>query len=205
MNSVGKGSTRRLFHHHVAHADEHANSSEGLSDISPLSCQSYRVVIDTALSMLQEVGYRQLTIEGVAAAAGVDTAAIYWRWATKAGLVIEAISHRMRQAPSMCGDPEKDIRAMVLNLIEIFNDAVPCALPAFTGNSANDPGVAEELATVLSAYRPSNVAALLGAVRSCELPYDIDITAGLDVIAGTIFYRRLMHRPVDDTLVEQLT
>ena len=153
MNSVGKGSTRRLFHHHVAHADEHANSSEGLSDISPLSCQSYRVVIDTALSMLQEVGYRQLTIEGVAAAAGVDTAAIYWRWATKAGLVIEAMSHR-RQAPSMCGDPEKDIRAMVLNLIEIFNDAVPCALPAFTGNSANDPGVAEELATVLSAYCP---------------------------------------------------
>jgi hypothetical protein len=101
MNSVGKGSTRRLFHHYVAHADEHANSSEGLSDISPLSCQSYRVVIDTALSMLQEVGYRQLTIEGVAALAGVDTAAIYWRWATKSGLVIEAISHRMRQAPSM--------------------------------------------------------------------------------------------------------
>ena len=206
MNSVGNNSTRRLSHSHATHANEQVNNGERLSHVSRLSSQSYDVVIDTTLSMLQEVGYHQLTIEEVAATAGVDTAAIYSQWSTKAGLVIEAIDHRLRQVPSMCGDPEKDIRAMVLNLIEIFNDAVPCALPAFAGNLANDPGVAERLATVLGAYRPRNTAALLGAVRSCQLPYDIDITDGrLDVIAGTILYRRLMHRPVDDTLVEQLT
>ena len=205
MSSIRKNPTPRLPHSYAARADEKINSGEGSSHISWLSCQSYEVVINTTLSMLQKVGYHQLTIEGIATTAGVDTAAIYSRWSTKASLVIEVINRRLRQAPSMCGDPEKDIRAIVLNLIEVFNDTIPCGLPAFVGDLAHDPGAAETLATALGAYRPSNTAALREAVRPYQLPYDVDITDGLDIIAGTIFYRRLMHRPVDDTFVEQLT
>lgn len=205
MNSAQGSFTRGLRHSHAAHANEQTNGGEGLSNVSRLSPRSYCVIVDTTISMLRDVGYHQLTIEGVAATAGVDTVTIYLRWTTKASLVVEAIGHRLRQVHSMCGDPEKDIRAMVLNLIEIFNDAVPCALPAFAGSLANDPSVAEKLAAVLGTYRPSNAAALIGAVRHGELSNDSDITDVLDVIAGTIFYRRLMHQPVDDTLVEQLT
>jgi AcrR family transcriptional regulator len=205
MSNDGKNSTRRLLHGQPRRADEQVGSRKGLSVSSGLDYQSYCVTIETVLSMLREVGYHQLTTEEVATVTGVDAATIRRWWPTKASLVIEAISHRMRQAPSMCGDPEKDTRAMVSNLVEIFNDTVPCALPALVGDGVNDSRGAQRLATVLETYRSSNAASLLSAVSYDEPPDDIGVIDILDVIAGTILYRRLIHRPVDDALIEQLT
>jgi AcrR family transcriptional regulator len=161
--------------------------------------------VDATLAMLGDVGYQGLTIEGVATLAGVSKATIYRWWSTKANLVIEAVSHRLQQPPPPSGDALMDIRAMIATLVGIFAGAVGSVLPVLAVDVAGDPDATEKLASVLGPYRAGNTAVLLSAVGRGELPHDIDTTAVLDAIIGTILYRRLMHRPLDSSLVDQLT
>ncbi len=55
------------------------------------------VILDAALSVLSTQGYDGMTIDLVAAEAGMARATVYRRWATKAELVLDAVS-RLSQA-----------------------------------------------------------------------------------------------------------
>jgi AcrR family transcriptional regulator len=50
-----------------------------------------RAILDAALDQLGKVGWKKLTIEGVAARAHTGKAAVYRRWSTKSELVAEAL------------------------------------------------------------------------------------------------------------------
>jgi AcrR family transcriptional regulator len=65
----------------------------------------------TTLRLLREVGYRQLSVEGVAVEAGVAKTTVYRRYRNKADLATDALASRMsvvdRAAPS--DDPRRDL------------------------------------------------------------------------------------------------
>ena len=48
------------------------------------------VILDAAVAVLAEQGYEGMTIDMVAARAGMARATVYRRWATKADLVLDA-------------------------------------------------------------------------------------------------------------------
>ena len=54
------------------------------------------VILDAALAVLAEQGYDRMTIDMVAARAGMARATVYRRWATKADLVLDAVSQLSR-------------------------------------------------------------------------------------------------------------
>src|SRR5919108_3049417 len=56
----------------------------------PPSPQAHRAILDATLDLLAERGYGALTIEGVAARAGVAKSTIYRRWPSKLGVVVAA-------------------------------------------------------------------------------------------------------------------
>src|SRR5712664_544992 len=58
----------------------------------PRSAQANRAIIDAIVELLVDRGYREVTIEAVAARAGVAKTTIYRRWPSKAEMVVEAIS-----------------------------------------------------------------------------------------------------------------
>lgn len=169
------------------------------------SLQSHDAIVESTLALLQEVGYQRLTIESVAAHAGVGKATIYRWWSTKANLAIEAIGHRLRQPPPLTGDTETDVRAMIRTLVDIFNGPVGHVLPALALDLADAPQILGQLASLLGPYRASNAATLLSAAEHGDLPYNIDTTAILDTIVGALIYRRMMRRPLDDMFATQLT
>src|SRR5262245_29903721 len=51
-----------------------------------------QAIIDASIDLLVSEGYDRLTMEGVAAAAGVGKATVYRRWGSKAELVIDAMA-----------------------------------------------------------------------------------------------------------------
>ena len=63
----------------------------------PRSEEAHRAILEATLSLLVDVGYSGLTVEGVAQRAGVGKATIYRRWPSKLPLVIEAF----RQLPGL--------------------------------------------------------------------------------------------------------
>jgi AcrR family transcriptional regulator len=79
------------------------------------------VILDAALTVLAEQGYEGMTIDMVAAEAGMARATVYRRWATKADLVLEAVSRMshsdvgLAQLPDT-GSLRADMTAMILPL-----------------------------------------------------------------------------------------
>ena len=54
------------------------------------------VILDATLAVLAETGYDRMTIDQVAARAGMARATVYRRWPTKADLVLDAVSQLSR-------------------------------------------------------------------------------------------------------------
>ncbi len=57
----------------------------------PRSAQAHKAILDATLELLAEEGFQGLSIEEVAARAGVGKTTIYRRWSSKDELVIDAI------------------------------------------------------------------------------------------------------------------
>jgi AcrR family transcriptional regulator len=78
-------------------------------------------ILDSAIELLSDVGYEALTVEAVAARAGVGKATIYRRWSGKADLVAAAVD---RMADSHGPDPEDtgSLRGDLLALTELMFD-----------------------------------------------------------------------------------
>ncbi|MBV9792499.1 MAG: TetR/AcrR family transcriptional regulator [Actinobacteria bacterium] len=77
------------------------------------------VILDATLAVLAEQGYEGMTIDMVAAQAGMARATVYRRWPTKADLVLEAVSRlshgdvQLDQLPDT-GSLRGDLTAMIV-------------------------------------------------------------------------------------------
>src|SRR3954462_13424344 len=76
------------------------------------------VIRAAILRLLAEVGYGALTMDAVAAEAGVGKATIYRRWRTKQDLVVDTIAELNREeaAAPDTGSLEEDLRQLLRRL-----------------------------------------------------------------------------------------
>ena len=65
----------------------------------PRSARAHQAILAAALALLAEEGFEAMSMEGVAALAGVGKSTIYRRWASKEELLIEAVSSIHAEAP----------------------------------------------------------------------------------------------------------
>jgi AcrR family transcriptional regulator len=167
---------------------------------------SYGAILDATIDQMCSVGYHRLTIERVAAQAGVGKATVYRWWSSKAQLAVEALSERYQFEPVQpTGDLRGDVRALVQRTIDfVTKTPIGYALPQLASELADEPEARARLVKWLGPTRAAHLAVLYGAAGRADLPHDIDARLLLDVIAGTVFYRNLLGHQADDRLVEQL-
>lgn len=88
----------------------------------PRSEKSRVAVLEAAAGLIVDCGYEDLTIEGIAASAGVGKQTIYRWWGSKAGVVVEALAEgylkRPLSDPADTGDLRGDLRGWLLELKE---------------------------------------------------------------------------------------
>lgn len=70
----------------------------------PRSEQAERAIIEATLDLLAEVGIAGMSIEQVAARAGVGKATIYRRWPNKDALIVDAAATLKRPVPALPGE-----------------------------------------------------------------------------------------------------
>lgn len=76
----------------------------------PRSAQKNDAILRAALDLLARQGYVRMTLDQVAAAAGVSKSTIHLRWKTKADLLTAALAGvRMADAPPPSGDVRTDL------------------------------------------------------------------------------------------------
>jgi TetR/AcrR family transcriptional regulator, regulator of autoinduction and epiphytic fitness len=178
-----------------------------LSEPDPRVERSRRVILEAVLEELGAVGYGALTIEGVAARAGVGKSTIYRHWSGKLELVEDAF--RTLKAPVQ--PPETGtIRERVIGLLEqiaclVEQSTYSACMPALIEAAEHDPQVRDLHRRFSIERRGILVDLLRQGVKAGELPTDADPELLGDALVGSLFVRRLMlFEPLDPALVPKL-
>lgn len=166
-------------------------------------------LFDAVVAGLAEAGYAQLTVEGVATAAGVHKATIYRWWPSKSTLVADALAARMHTGPVPdTGSVREDLTAwLVVTIANYTTSPAGAAMPALISDLAATPGGVEAFRAAFLAERRAGCTQVLHrAMDRGEVTPDLDVELFLDALAGTVFYRALVSgQPVTDDLAERLT
>jgi AcrR family transcriptional regulator len=103
------------------------------------------VIRAAILRLLADVGYGALTMDAVAAEAGVGKATIYRRWRTKQDLVVDTISdlNRAEATPPDTGSLEGDLRAMLRSLVAVIGGPAGAATLSLLSTVPHQPALAQ--------------------------------------------------------------
>jgi AcrR family transcriptional regulator len=87
----------------------------------PRSEKAHRAILDAAIDLFVEEGFEGMSVEGVAARAGVGKTTIYRRWSSKEDLVIDAIDELIFDVqPPDTGSVREDLVEMLTTVQTIF-------------------------------------------------------------------------------------
>lgn len=167
--------------------------------------RSEEVIMRATLDLMAEEGFAGLTVDAVAARAGVGKATIYRHWGSRAKLVYAAASCFQAEEPdpntgTLRGDLTEVLTGMLAFLAESDTGRV---LPSLVDAAARDPELAELREEHVRAKRARAVRVLERAVARGELPEGTDLERAIDLFAGPPFYRRLMtNRPMGPDDIE---
>ena len=156
----------------------------------PRSEEAHRAILDAALELLALDGYSALTVEGVAARAGVAKATIYRRWPSKLPLAIEAFRGLPGLEEIDTGDLAADLKGMLREYLRVFH-ATPLArvLPSLVGERSHSPELSELFDPVLKERRRPLVRRLRKAVARGEMATGVDVDLAADLLVGWIAVR----------------
>lgn len=156
-----------------------------------------KLILGAALEMLVEKGYAGLTIDGVAARAGVGRPTIYRRWPSKAALAIAALEEAVPQAvtpDSSSGSLQEDLRAFQRDRVARMNLAVTRPVVAgLVSDSVADPALATAFGAWYQRHQEAVGAALQRAIDRGELPPDVDFDLINDLLLGPLFTRSVVR------------
>jgi len=161
----------------------------------PRSTHADRAILDAALEQFAELGFEGLSIEGVAAGAGVAKATIYRRYPSKEDLILAACDHFVRQrgAPANTGSLRGDVEALVANVVDLVTNTIAGrTIPQMVAAAAWSSGLAAAHRAFIAERRAKGVEAIWRGVERGEVRADVDPEVAADLIAGPVFYRHLL-------------
>jgi len=160
----------------------------------PRSKRAREAILEAVRQRLLADGYLRLTMEAVAADAGVSKATIYRWWKTKGELVLEAAEGDISigLVPET-EDPRADIEVAIDQLVDTFSRPLASVVIfAAITTGGDDPIMARTFReTYVYPWRVSAAAALertlpVGNAKAADIQFL------LDVIVGTVFQRTLV-------------
>jgi AcrR family transcriptional regulator len=163
-------------------------------------------ILDAAVDLLAQRGYRGMTIGAVAAVAGVSEPTVYLRYATKHDLAVAAIARRPFLAhPPDTGDTSEDLIALLIDLIATAEAIGLSIIGVVLAEEPEHPEfIARWRATVGSAAAEA-VAEIIerGRARGQVRP---DLEAGLvaDLLVGAYIAHYTHVGPPDDQWARRL-
>lgn len=166
---------------------------------------SRRAILDAALHLCAELGYRRVTIEAIAARAGVSKKTIYRWWPSKGAVVLEAVddvANLVAEHPDT-GDLAADLHAQLTAVIGLLTPPSTSAVVGLIAEALQDEELARDLRERL--IRPRIEAfdrRLEKAQRDGQLAADADFDVALNLIYGPVYHRLVFHlgQPDSDEL-----
>ena len=164
------------------------------------------VIRAAILRLLAEVGYGTLTMDAVAAEAGVGKATIYRRWRTKHDLVVDTISdiNRVIAVPPDTGSVEGDIRAVMDLVVTTVQSPAGAAVRSLLPAMQYQPALVEAFRTgPLAMWRSAFAEVWARAEARGEVRPGLDRSVTAETVSALIVQRWLLTgEPLDDAYVD---
>jgi AcrR family transcriptional regulator len=155
------------------------------------------------MAVFAEEGYAGVSIEGVAARAGVGKATIYRRFSSKAELVVEAMRVGACLSDHLpdTGDLRADLGEMMQWLISRLRGHDGPVLVAFLSERLRNPELAAEFErSVVGAKRAHSQGLVRAAIARGDLPPDVDVNLLAEFGPAMVWHHALYGLPLTDDL-----
>jgi AcrR family transcriptional regulator len=171
--------------------------------------KSRRAILNAADDLLVEVGYAAITIEGIAARAGVGKQTIYRWWGSKADVLMDnyATDAAEELAIPETGQIDQELRTYLRKLAEFLTQSPAGAvLTSLIGQAQHDRDMADVFRRDhLSAQLERERDMLRRGIERGQLPGDLDVDKALAGLLGPVYYRVLVTgEPVDADFTDDL-
>lgn len=164
-------------------------------------------IIDAAIDVLVRDGYDRLSMEGVAAAAGVGKATVYRRWGNKAELVIDAMASLKPAIGTFdTGSLDADIELMIVASCSPLTQRLQQVMVSICSALPREPELLEAFKTRFTEPRIARITDMLVRARDRgELGPDVDVAIAASLVPSLMLQRALMTgQPAGRTYAEQI-
>lgn len=159
-------------------------------------------ILRAAFAELGRVGYRGLSMEGVAAAAGTTKPSVYLRYRTKAELAARALSHareRSAAAPAPTGELRVDLEAELAWFVaSVLRPNGLTLIGTVLAEQEEQPELIAAFREHVVAPRRARIRAVLdAAIERGELPAGAPIEDAVRALVGAVYAQALDGAPFD--------
>jgi AcrR family transcriptional regulator len=164
-------------------------------------------ILDTALRLLGEVGYQDMSIAAIASAAGVGRPAVYRRYRSKADLVVAAILRiTVAPEPDLPSDPRRALRLLLGMASGVLTaPGGLAALGSLLAERRHDPELlAAFRARIFDPRRAIIHRVVQEGITRGEIARDADREAIDSLLFGALLARAVLGEPVDEGWIDRV-
>ena len=161
----------------------------------PRSSAADEAILAAAVGVFADVGLEALTMEGVAARAGVGKSTLYRRYPNKLDLVVSAVRcyTAVGAPPPDTGSTRGDVEAIVDDLVAIVTETpMGRMLPILVAARTRAPELDLAYSEVVADKRARSAAVVRRGIERGDFRSDVDVDVVVDGLASPIFYRFLV-------------
>ena len=173
--------------------------------------RSRQAILSATADLLGEVGYSKLTVEAIAARAGVGKQTIYRWWPDKGAVVLDAYLALVGAEQDLTvpdsGDLEADLRLVLGTTVNSLADPVfEQRYRALLTAIQDDPQLAAALLDrLLKPWLEATKQRLHAAQQAGQLRNKVDLDVAAELLYGPVYYRWLLRTgPISREYVDAL-
>jgi AcrR family transcriptional regulator len=174
----------------------------------PRSAEADRAILATTLRLLVEQGYDAMSIESVAAAAGVGKTTIYRRYLNKRELVVAAVLSiaDTLDLPPDSGSVRTDLLAVMHQAFGIFHNGFAFSMMGtLLVKERDDPELIDLFRRKVILPRMEIMGQVFRrAIDRGEVRGDISVPLVVQLLAGALFARHISGYPEDEVWIREL-
>ncbi|MEU9834868.1 TetR/AcrR family transcriptional regulator [Streptosporangium sp. NPDC048047] len=158
----------------------------------PRSARAEQAIIDATLGLIGEgMNIAELSIEAIAARAGVGKTTIYRRWANKEDLCVDALARLKSPLPELRGDSVRE--DLVAYLEVVVRDACDarsrCVMSIVMNDAERHPRLVERIRKATIEPRREVLAGVLRrGMATGEIRADLDLPVAMAALIGTAMW-----------------
>ncbi len=172
----------------------------------PRSEAARRAILSAAQRLFRKGGIDAVSVDAIAARAGVSKATVYRWWPNKAAVLLESVVGGMRPLADYQDAPtlREKFRRQLADTARRLTSEEGAPLIALIAAKQSDPQLVREFAERYAGPRRARLRGmLLEGVQRGEISRVEDVDALIDMIYGPLYYRILVTgSPVDEAFID---